>query len=274
MLADKFCPALRLDRQRPRLRKELGQHHLRHPQLCGPAVEFLAPSQRRVLEIGPGGGVLTGELLAAGARVVGWELDLEWAMTLRRRLSATALEIVVGDALQIPWRHLQPDDLVAGNLPYGVATPIIEGFLNRAVSVPRAAFLVQAEVAQRLAATPGSRAYGYFSVLVGARARVSILGRVKASSFQPAPKVDGAFVGLERRPPPLPEDQMPEFLLSVGAAFRNRRKTLANALRSSWERPLVERVLEESGLDGRRRAETLALEEFVALHEARMRVVE
>jgi 16S rRNA (adenine1518-N6/adenine1519-N6)-dimethyltransferase len=264
---------LRLERERPRLRKELGQHHLRHPQLCGSAVDFLAPAQRRVLEIGPGGGVLTAELLAAGARVVGWELDLEWAMTLRQRFSGAALEIVVGDALEIPWSHLHPHDLVAGNLPYGVATPIIEGFLSRAVAVERAAFLVQAEVAQRLAASPGSRTYGYLSVLAGARARISILGRVKASSFQPPPKVDGAFVGLERRPPPLPEEHMSEFLLSVSAAFRHRRKTLANALRSSWERQLVERVLEESGLDGRRRAETLALEELVALHEARMRLV-
>jgi 16S rRNA (adenine1518-N6/adenine1519-N6)-dimethyltransferase len=120
------------------------------------------------LEIGPGGGVLTAELLAAGARVTGWELDAGWAIHLKRALPDPRLALVVGDALRIAWDRLLPPTLVAGNLPYNVATAIIEDLLPHHASIPRAAFLVQKEVADRIVAAPGTDAYGSFSVLVAA----------------------------------------------------------------------------------------------------------
>lgn len=251
---------------RPTLKKSLGQHHLRDGALCRPLLHFLSPEDEKVLEIGPGGGILTRELLAAGARVTGWELDLEWAAELRRRLPEPELAIVVADALEIPWERLPAPTLAAGNLPYNVATVILERLLPHHRQVPRAAFLVQKEVGDRLAASPGDEAYGGLSVLVACYARVSFLGKVKAGSFQPPPKVDGAFVGLELHPPPVPEEEMPAFTALVRLAFSQRRKTLRNALASGWGRERAAAVLARAGIAERVRAEELGLAEFVALY--------
>lgn len=256
------------ERTEPRLLKSLGQHHLRHPELCRPAITFLRPRGHRVFEIGPGGGVLTMQLLAAGGRVVGWELDVAWACALRRRVPAASAVVVAGDALDLPWEALRETDLVAGNLPYQVATVIVADFLTRALASPRAVFLVQDEVAERLIASPGSPSYGLMSVLVEAWSRASVVSRLKPGSFRPVPKVGGAFVGLCRRAPPLPVAEMTTFRDTLVAAFRHRRKTLANSLRSVWGRERTEAALARSGLEGGRRAESLGLEEFAHLHHS------
>jgi 16S rRNA (adenine1518-N6/adenine1519-N6)-dimethyltransferase len=241
---------------------------LRRGAPCRPAIAFLNPRGRTVVEIGPGGGVLTRELLVAGASVLGWELDLAWAAELRRRLGGETLRIVVGDALDLPWERLPPGTLVAGNLPYAVATPILEGFLRRGVALPRAVFLVQAEVARRLAAAPGSRDYGYLTVATTAFAAITLLGRVPSGSFVPAPKVHGAFVGVERREPAVPLAQMDAFRATVGAAFVHRRKTIANSLAATRGRDAAAAALAAAGIDPGRRAETLSLDEFVTLDRA------
>jgi len=256
----------------PRLKKDLGQHHLRQGAVCAPLVEFLAPRGARVLEVGPGGGALTTELLSAGARVLGWELDLAWAAALRARLAHPELELVVGDALELPWERLPAPTLVAGNLPYGVATALIDRVLDQGpLRVPRAGFLVQLEVAQRLVAPPGASEYGALSVLTAARAAARLLGRVRPGSFRPPPKVHGAFVGFELRAPPLPPEDMAAFAATVHAAFAQRRKTLRNALGASWGRAAAEQVLAAAGLGPERRAQELDLEEFLRLHTARRR---
>lgn len=267
----------------PPFRKSLGQHHLVDGALCRPLIQFLSlPGSdlegRRVLEIGPGGGVLTRELLAAGARVWGWELDLAWAAALRHRLPDPRLALVVADALEIPWSrlaergdregHLAGSTLVAGNLPYNVATAILERLLPHHGSVPKAAFLLQKEVAERLVARPGDDAYGALSVLVAAYAEAHILGRLRPGSFRPPPKVESAYVGLLLHPPPLPEDQMPAFVALVHLAFNQRRKTLRNALAARWGRERAEEVLQRAGVDGGRRAEELGLGEWVDLVSA------
>ena len=255
-----------------RLKKRLGQHHLRHPGLCRPLVEFLRPRGRQVVEIGPGGGVLTGELLRAGARVWAWELDAEWAVRLHRRLPDAALATVIGDALQIPWARLPPGTVAAGNLPYAIATRLIQDLLAEAPGIETAGFLVQAEVAGRLTAGPGEPDYGALSVLVQARAEVRLLGRVRRASFRPPPRVEGAFVGLRRRRPPLPAAEWPVFERLVRLAFARRRKTLRNALAAAWERPAVDRLLAALGLAPTVRAAELGLDRLVALYrEARRR---
>jgi 16S rRNA (adenine1518-N6/adenine1519-N6)-dimethyltransferase len=283
----------------PALRKKLGQHHLVSGALCSPLVAFLRPTGETVVEIGPGGGMLTAELLAAGAaRVIGWEIDLAWAAELARRfaepLTAAAagggagaaaeprLAIVVADALDLDWPSLArrgtafPANtvLAAGNLPYNVATPILERLLPHHAAVPRAAFLVQKEVGERLVAGPGDAAYGSLSVLVAAYAEARLLGRVPKGAFRPPPKVGGAFVGLTLRPPPLPEAEMPAFLATVRAAFAKRRKTLRNSLAAAWGRDEAERALAAflpaHGLLSTARAERLGLAELVALHRARV----
>lgn len=250
----------------PRLKKALGQHHLVSGALCRPLIEFLEPRGRRVVEVGPGGGVLTAELLAAGGRVLAWELDLEWAAELRRRLRQPGLSVVAGDALDLPWGRLPAPALAAGNLPYGVATALLADLLPHHARVQRAAFLVQREVAERLLAAPGDPAYGSFSVLAAAYARVVPLGRVRRGSFLPPPKVEGAFVGFELRSPPLPDDAMPGFLATVRLAFAQRRKTLRNALAAGWGRERTAAVLAAAGLPGQVRAERLDLAALLALH--------
>lgn len=252
--------------RKPPLKKALGQHHLVDGALCRPLVQFLSPQDQRVLEIGPGGGVLTAELLAAGGRVLGWELDPDWAAVLRRRLPDPRLTLVVGDALEISWDRLPPPILVTGNLPYNVATAIIEDLLPHHARIPRAAFLVQKEVADRIVATPGTEAYGSFSVLVAAQARPRILGKVKPGSFRPPPKVDSAFVGLDLQPPPLPGTEMPAFISFVRQAFSQRRKTLRNSLSSRWGRERTEAVLAAAGIPERARAEELGLGEFLEIY--------
>jgi len=278
----------------PRLDKALGQHHLVSGALCRPLVEFLQPDGQRVVEVGPGGGVLTAELLAAGARVLAWEVDLAWAAELRRRwrhwprsarsarsprsprsgIASPAdrgsdgppLAIVVEDALDLPWGRLPVPTLVAGNLPYNIATALLGALLPHHRQVPRAAFLVQREVAERLLAGPGDPAYGSFSVVVAAHARAVPLGRVRRGSFRPPPKVEGAYVGFELRPPPLPEGEMPAFLATVRLAFAQRRKTLRNALAAGWGRERAAAALATLGLPDDARAERLGLPELLELH--------
>jgi 16S rRNA (adenine1518-N6/adenine1519-N6)-dimethyltransferase len=264
----------------PRLDKALGQHHLVSGSLCRPLIEFLQPGGQRVVEVGPGGGVLTAELLAAGARVLAWEVDLAWAAELRRRwqlrgaanpagrerAAGGPLAIVVEDALDLPWGRLPAPTLVAGNLPYNIATALLGALLPHHRNVPRAAFLVQREVAERLLAGPGDPAYGSFSVLVAAYARAVPLGRVRRGSFRPPPKVEGAYVGFELRPPPLPDGEMPAFLATVRLAFAQRRKTLRNALAAGWGRERAAAALAAFGLPDDARAERLGLAELLALH--------
>lgn len=252
----------------PLLKKSLGQHHLVDGAICRPLLAFLEPAGRRVLEIGPGGGVLTAELLAAGARVIGWELDLDWAAELRRRLPESDLRLVVGDALEIAWSRLPSPTLVAGNLPYNVATVIIERLLPHYASVPRAAFLVQKEVADRLVARPREEAYGSLSVIVAAWAKARVLGKVRPGSFRPPPKVDSAFVGFELHAPPLPPEEMPAFTAFVRLAFAQRRKTLRNSLASGWGKERAEAVLAEARVREKVRAEELGLEELLRVWRA------
>jgi 16S rRNA (adenine1518-N6/adenine1519-N6)-dimethyltransferase len=256
----------------PRLKKALGQHHLVDGALCRPLVQFLAPAGERVLEIGPGGGVLTAELLAAGARVLGWELDPAWAAVLRRRLPDPRLALVVGDALEIAWDRLPAPTLVTGNLPYNVSTAILEDLLPHHARIPRAAFLVQKEVADRIVAAPGTAAYGSFSVIVAAWARPRILGRVRPGSFRPPPKVDSAFVGLELTSPPLPREEMADFIAFVRLAFAQRRKTLRNALAAGWGRERAEAVLAAAGIAERARAEELGVGELVGIYTQKRRL--
>jgi 16S rRNA (adenine1518-N6/adenine1519-N6)-dimethyltransferase len=221
-----------------------------------------------VVEVGPGGGVLTRELLDAGARVLGWELDLAWVAELRRRLAGRDLRLVGGDALDLPWDRLPAGTLAAGNLPYAVATPILERFLLHGQGVPRGAFLVQDEVAQRLAARPGSKVYGFLSVMTAALASVHVLARLPPGSFRPAPKVNSAFVGVERRTPAVPLDRMDDFRSTVSASFAYRRKTIVNSIAASRGRDTAAAALDAAGIDPQRRAETLSLDEFVVLDRA------
>jgi 16S rRNA (adenine1518-N6/adenine1519-N6)-dimethyltransferase len=201
--------------------------------------------------------------------VVALELDPEWAFGLRQVERRYALQVVVADALEIDWSLMPRGTLVAGNLPYQIATVLTERLLPLHATIPRLAFLVQREVGERLAAKPGEASYGALSVIVNAYAEVSLLGRVLRSSFRPPPKVDGVFVGLRLRSPPLPPAEMAGLVATVRLAFGLRRKTLRNALAVSWGREEAERTVMTLGRGPRIRAEDLPLESFIELHRLR-----
>jgi len=231
----------------------------------------------RVIEIGPGGGALTRELVATGARVEALELDVAWAFRLRAELSPGAgsrfreaaspnpVGLAVADALEVDWARLPEGARVAGNLPYNVGTALLERLLAAAPPGTRSAFLLQSEVVDRIVAEPGSTAYGALSVVVAAHARPARLGRVRPGAFVPPPEVESAFVGLEIVAAPRPAAAMRRFEREVRALFGRRRKTVRNALGALCDREEATRRLESAGIDPTRRPETLSLWEFLAL---------
>ncbi len=234
----------------------------------------LAPGER-VLEIGPGLGSLTLALLAAGHPVLAVEVDPILAAALPGTAAHYAgpaqpqLQVLLADALQI--RELPdpaPTALVA-NLPYNISVPVILHLLELFTHLSSALVMVQAEVAARLAAPPGSRTYGVPSAKAAWYAEVTAAGQVARSVFWPVPNVDSALVRLRRRPPPdtaVPRDQV---FAVIDAAFAQRRKTLRAAL-ASWagSAPRAEAVLRAAGVDPQSRGEQLAITDFVAVAAA------
>ncbi len=261
-------------------KKSLGQHFLRDRSVVARILEAagLEPSDR-VLEIGPGPGALTLPLSAMVERVLAVEKDPELAEGLRRKaatLQAGNIDVVCEDILRLDLRRL--DDLtrgkilVLGNLPYSISSPILELLITERHRFSRAVLMFQKEVADRLAAGPGTRAYGSLSVMVQYQARVRLLFKVGGQAFRPRPKVDSAVVELDfAKPHPNRAQDEDRFRSVVRAAFAHRRKTLLNALSSSLPglgRAKVESALRDSGIDPGRRAETLAIDDFLHLTSA------
>jgi 16S rRNA (adenine1518-N6/adenine1519-N6)-dimethyltransferase len=231
---------------------------------------------RRVLEIGPGLGILTAALLDAGAAVTAVELDRGLAAFLRDRLGEAidrgALRLVEGDALDEDLTHiLEPPYDVVANLPYHITSPILHALLGRTPRPERLVLMVQREVADRIVAPPGRMSY--LSVFVQYHARARIAFPVPRTAFEPEPAVDSAVIVLE----PYPEDDRladeaaeDELWRLVQAAFRERRKMIHNVL--ARQLPVVgDRValaLETAGIAPDRRPQTLAVGEWLALREA------
>jgi 16S rRNA (adenine1518-N6/adenine1519-N6)-dimethyltransferase len=259
--------------ERLRPRKALSQNFLTDAVALDEIVAAaeLVPGDR-VVEVGPGLGVLTRRLLAAGAEVLAVELDPRLAAYLRRELDgAPGFELIEADALTLHPRECFPgqDFKLVANIPYHITSPLLHAFLNGDRPPVLAVLLVQAEVAERVAAAPGQMSY--LSVFVQNVAEAEIVGRVGAAAFEPPPEVDSAILRLRRRATPqVPVGSGREpFYRLVQAAFRQRRKQLHNAL--GRELPVSRTALTEAfaacGIDSERRAQTLSLGEWECLHQ-------
>ena len=224
-----------------------------------------------VLEVGPGFGSLTLPLLAAAGRVVAVEVDPALAAELPRTVAARApalaarLEVVAADAARVRDLPGPPPTALVANLPYNVAVPVVLHLLATVPSLRRGLVMVQAEVADRMAAPPGSRTYGVPSVKLAWFAEVRRAGAVPRTVFWPVPRVDSGLVAFTRREPP-PGAAREEVFAVVDAAFAQRRKTLRAALAPWAGSPAAaEQVLRKAGIDPARRGESLGVAEFAQI---------
>jgi 16S rRNA (adenine1518-N6/adenine1519-N6)-dimethyltransferase len=264
--------------QRPK--KRFGQHFLADRSVVRSILEAsgLGPSDR-VLEIGPGRGALTFPLAARGTRILAVEKDRDLAAWLETELGERGLDnvtLLCEDILRFDFGSLErfsPGGVqVLGNLPYNISTPVLERLIQNRRKILRAVLMFQKEVADRLTASPGGRTYGALTVLVGVHARTRRILRVDRNAFRPRPQVGSAVVELDfGSPHPARPGDEAWFRRVVRGAFGQRRKTLQNALAAfvpELGREGVGRALDRCGIDPRRRAETLGVEDYTRLAEA------
>lgn len=236
-----------------------------------------------VAEIGPGLGSLTLALLETGADVVAVEIDpvlagvLAETVTARAPEAAARLRVITADALTIAAAQLagggRPPTALVANLPYNVAVPVLLTLLERVDGLATGLVMVQAEVADRLAARPGEPAYGVPSVKAAWHAQVRRAGSVPRQVFWPVPKVESGLVAFTRREPPATTASRAEVFACIDAAFAQRRKTLRAALTGWAGSPgAAEAVLLAAGVDPSARGERLGVAEFAAIAQARLQL--
>lgn len=261
-------------------RRALGQHFLADPVVAERIVDAVASTPADlVCEIGAGEGILTTFLAARAGHLVALEIDPPlYARLLRLKAAWPELDVQLADARTFPYESLRERwpaarrVLIVGNLPYSASKPILLRVWEARAALDQATLMLQWEVAERLVAPPGGKAYGILSVFWQTWADVVLLFRVPPTAFRPPPAVESAVVQATFRPAPrVPVEDPATFVRVVKAGFAQRRKTLANALRAGFPRLGAAGIaarLERAGLDGRRRAETLNLQEFARLAES------
>jgi 16S rRNA (adenine1518-N6/adenine1519-N6)-dimethyltransferase len=256
-------------------KKRLGQHFLIDDNVVGRTLALAGLSgDEVVLEVGPGIGTLTVALCGAARAVVAVERDAGLLPALAETTAGCGrLAVVHADAVDVPLAEIvspfgAPSAIVS-NLPYGVAATVLLRFFEELPSLSSGVVMVQAEVADRIAAVPGTKEYGAYTVKLRLRSEVVARFPVPRGCFMPPPRVDSSVVRIERRE----RHEAPRVLLAAAAAadaaFAQRRKTIRNSLRAvlGAQPDLVEAALELAGIDGSLRAEMLPPEAFVRLGE-------
>jgi 16S rRNA (adenine1518-N6/adenine1519-N6)-dimethyltransferase len=250
----------------PRARKRFGQHFLTDRHYVRRIVDAIgAKPGDSMVEIGPGTGILTRELVAALDTLQAVEIDRDLAAGLASEYPRDKLVVHQADALDFDFAALPAPLRVVGNLPYNVSTPILFRVAEIADRVRDAVFMLQREVVERMVADPGTEAYGRLSVMLQYRFAMSLMFRVPPGAFTPPPKVESAVVLMK----PLGEDRPRArdealFAKIVAASFSQRRKTLRNAVRAL----AGEEAFRLAAIDPQRRGETLSVREFIALADA------
>jgi 16S rRNA (adenine1518-N6/adenine1519-N6)-dimethyltransferase len=260
---------------RPRSRR-LGQNFLVDRRAAQRIVGRLAPtSDEWLLEIGPGRGALTSHLIEATDRVVAVEIDERLAHALAQRHEPPRLLLIHADILDVELADIAnragaPADarwVIAGNLPYSISKPVAMKLVAERERIARAVLMFQREVAQRLTARPGSRAYGPMTVLVGLAFQVEQLFDLAPTAFRPRPKVASSVTLWRPRPAsPLSAELEPALRAVLRACFAQRRRTLRNNLRAALASPeRCDELLELADLDGSLRAEAIPADGFIRL---------
>ena len=257
-------------------RKRLGQHFLLDANLTGRIARAAGGlTDVTVLEVGPGPGGLTRALLAEGAReVVAIERDRRCIAALEELAQSAPgrLRIVEGDALAVDEGALiRPPCRLVANLPYNIATPLLFKWLDAPARFQIYVLMFQKEVAERIAAAPGGKAYGRLAVMTQWACEVELLFDVHPRAFTPPPRVTSTVIRLRPRPAPIAPADRDTLARLVAAAFGQRRKMLRTSLKTIHPRP--EDLLAGAGQDPTCRAEQLSIEQFCALARALAREV-
>lgn len=259
----------------PKAKKSFGQHFLAEPRIARGIAELAtAPAGGTVLEIGPGQGALTKHLLERAGCVVAIERDRELVPVLRETFAKELAEgrfvLVEGDAAQVDWaaqfEGRPGPHIVAGNLPYNITGRLIQRSVEIVDGIDGAVFMIQKEVADRLAAPADHDAYGALSVFVQAAMHVQKAFIVRPGAFRPPPKVDSAVVKLTPLRPKRAEETE-QFRELVKRAFAARRKTLRNAWRGvfGWDSETLTARAQQAGISLDARGETLSVEDYARL---------
>ncbi|MCT7971798.1 16S rRNA (adenine(1518)-N(6)/adenine(1519)-N(6))-dimethyltransferase RsmA [Laspinema olomoucense] len=264
----------------PYPRKQFAQHWLQSDKALNEIVKAAALSPGdRILEIGPGTGILTRQLLSRAESVVAVEIDRNLSQKLAKKLGdipnflllcADFLDLNLESVLtQTPELFHHPNKVVA-NIPYNITGPILEKLLGTISHPPQISYqsvvlLIQKEVAERINAAPGSRTYGALSVRVQYVAECEYICTVPAKAFYPAPKVDSAVVRLSPRPLAFPADRPRWLETLVKVGFSSKRKMLRNNLKGLIDRDQLTQFLEQLNINPQVRAEDLSVSQWVAL---------
>lgn len=248
---------------------KLGQNFLTDASACAAIASALGDlSNKTVIEIGPGAGAITTLLAARARRVIAIEIDPALAASLRKQFPA--IEVVEADILTVDWNTLRRGEerlRVVGNLPYYITSPILMRLFEHSAAIDTAVVTMQREVADRVAAVPGSRDYGLLSATAQMYARVERVLALPPEAFMPPPKVHSTVLRLTMRPRFVELGVTPEpFLSFLKLCFAQKRKTLAKNLRAAgFDGALVASAMERAGIEPRARAEELGLEAMAAL---------
>ncbi len=261
-----------------RARKRFGQHFLVDRKAVERIVSFVQPLPGDVaVEVGPGRGALTRKLLSRLGQLTAVEVDRDLTAMLREEFSADSLHLIEADILRVSWGDLLPKEgqqklFMVGNLPYNITAPFLFKALEEIDHLRTAVLMLQREVARRLAARPGNKAYGQITVLLAMRAQITSLLDVDRRSFQPIPGVDSSVIQVDfSEEPCFTVKDEGQFATLVRTAFGQRRKMLRNSLRglaAADGRDLLPALEDVSGIDLTRRPEELAVEEFALLSDS------
>jgi 16S rRNA (adenine1518-N6/adenine1519-N6)-dimethyltransferase len=221
-----------------------------------------------VVEIGPGLGPLTEQLVRQAGKVIAIETDQRLLEHLEKRFADDDnFQLIHGDALQLIRRQASDWSQwkLVSNLPYSVASPILVDLALKPTGPKLIATTVQLEVGQRLVAPPGKKDYGVLTLLVQLAYEANLEFKIPRTSFFPAPRIDSACVSLRRRPPLLPEDRVPAFTRIVKRGFSQRRKMMLKLLKQDWDPGKLEAAYAAAGVDAKDRAEAVSLEQYVVM---------